>query len=64
MPPFHYSLSESAQSLLNDKNITWTKQYKNILLKLASKTQIVKEVISTIDISDGKPSLVKSSILS
>ncbi len=34
------------------------------MFELSSKTQKVKEVISTIDINDGKPSLVKSSIVS
>jgi len=62
--PLSYPLNEEANNLLKNQNITLTSEYKSIFKELSSCTQKRKEIIGTIDISDSKPTLVKSSLLS
>ena len=49
---------------MNSPEFYLTADYQNYFKEISRSTQQVKEVIATIDISGGKPTLVKSSKIS
>lgn len=57
-------MNEEALNFLNNKNIELSEEYRSIFTQISVCTQKIKEVIATIDINEGKPTLVKSSQLS
>jgi hypothetical protein len=59
-----YPFQEEASNILSNPAINTSEQYRILLNSLIKRTSKRKEAIATIDISEGKPTLVKSSLLS
>ena len=63
MAPYAYTKNEEALRLNNDATLNISQEYRGYFRDIARKTHPRREVIATIDISQGKPTLVKSSVL-